>query len=89
MTISEQLNKDNFSIMHLNIRSLYGFLSISIGKRIEIKSIPVYSVEIRDSDHRDSDHEFKFQNEINKLEKSVLWNCLIQNTNIYRIVINI
>ena len=31
------------------------------------KSIPVYAVEIRDSDH-----EFKFQTEINKLEKSVL-----------------
>ena len=31
------------------------------------KSIPVYSVEIRDSDHK-----FKFQTEINKLEKSVL-----------------
>ena len=42
-------------------------------KRIETivssstKSIPVYSVEIRDSEH-----EFKFQAEINKLEKSVL-----------------
>ena len=31
------------------------------------KSIPVYSVEIWDSDH-----EFKFQTELNKLEKSVL-----------------
>ena len=31
------------------------------------KSIPVYSVEIRDGEH-----EFKFQTEINKLEKSVL-----------------
>ena len=31
------------------------------------KSIPVYAAEIRDSDH-----EFKFQTEINKLEKSVL-----------------
>ena len=49
-----------------------------------IKSVPVYSVEIGDSDH-----EFKFQIEINKVEKSVLWNCLTQNTKIYRIVINI
>ena len=31
------------------------------------KSIPACSVEIRDSDH-----EFKFQTEINKLEKNVL-----------------
>ena len=31
------------------------------------KSIPVYSVEIRDIEY-----EFKFQTEINKLEKSVL-----------------
>ena len=31
------------------------------------KSIPFYSVEIRDSDH-----DFKFQTEINNLEKSVL-----------------
>ena len=31
------------------------------------KSIPVYSVEIRDNEH-----DFKFQTEINKLEKTVL-----------------
>ena len=42
-------------------------------KRIETmgssaKSVLVYSVEIRDNDH-----EFKFQTEINKLEKSVLF----------------
>ena len=41
------------------------------------KSIPVYSAEIRDGDH-----EFKFQNEINKIEKSVLLELLLEYQNL-------
>ena len=59
-------------------------------KRIETimssttKSIPAYSVEIRDSDH-----EFKFQTEINKLEKSVLLKLPNPEYQNLQIVINI
>ena len=41
------------------------------------KSVPVYSAEIRDGDH-----EFKFQNEINKIEKSVLLELLLEYQNL-------
>ena len=57
-TLIDRINKKPIRKQHKRIEAI---MSSST------KSIPVYSVEIRDSDH-----EFKFQTEINKLEKSVL-----------------
>ena len=57
-TLIDRINKKPITKQYKRIETIMGSSA---------KSIAVYSVEIRDSDH-----EFKFQTEINKLEKSVL-----------------
>ena len=58
----DRINKKPIRKQYKRIETIMGFST---------KSIPVYSVEIRDSDC-----EFKFQTEINKLEKSVILELL-------------
>ena len=57
-TLTDRINKKPIRKQYKRIKTIMGSST---------KSIAVYSVEIQDSDH-----EFKFQTEIDKLEKSVL-----------------